>query len=108
LIRVLCAEFNNWIAQGFPRGSAIKPPGNALITDETPVVSASVTESESSKLVMEVVPEWVNQVPRVIEKGGGWVRLPGVRGSPDEHDAGLSQEFWAAGILVQEPHLRLT
>lgn len=65
-----------------------------------------VEEKEKEKQ-SEATPAWVSAIPRVVEKGGGWVRLPGVRGLPDEHDQGLSEDFWSAGILVEEPHLRL-
>ncbi|KAG8878884.1 hypothetical protein FRB97_002121 [Tulasnella sp. 331] len=115
LVRMLCKEFNVWVDRGFSRGSPITSSSPSAGTSEVPPSTTLgnagpdmgvASESEERK-GHEVPPAWVTVVPRVTEKGGGWVRIPGVRGIPDEHDQGLSEEFWSAGILVEEPYLRL-
>ncbi|KAG9002225.1 hypothetical protein FRB94_004040 [Tulasnella sp. JGI-2019a] len=120
LVRVLCKEFNGFrIERGLARGSAIttSPPSAAGPAGEQSVSPTTLSNTDETHVdaktapimegKIEAVPAWVSAVPRVTEKGGGWVRLPGVRGVPDEHDQGLSEDFWVAGILVEEPHLRL-
>lgn len=104
LLRLMCKDFNGWMEKGFPRGAFVSSTADISPPE---VEEEEEGEGAAGSKTEEEMPLWVDQVARVREKGGNWVRLPGVHGLPDEHDSGLSAEFWAMGILIEEPNLQI-
>ncbi|KAG8929370.1 hypothetical protein FRC01_004421 [Tulasnella sp. 417] len=95
LVRLLAKDFNVLLEGGLQRGEALPSP-----------LRVSNPE-EKGDIVLETVPEWVEQFNRVTGDKNEWIHVPDAVGYPGVNDPGLSAEFKEVGVIVKEPRFRL-
>lgn len=96
LVRLLAKDFNVLLEGGLQRGGTLPSP-----------LKLSEKAEEKEGILLETVPEWVEQFIRVTSDKNEWIHIPDAVGYPGVNDSGLSVEFKEVGIIVKEPRFRL-
>ncbi len=94
LIRIMCEDFNTLVRRGYTRGKSLDDPAD------------SQSEGDGVLLV-EKLPEWVQNFGRVTQHEDEWIHMPDALGHANVGEPGLSEQFQSVGIIVREPRFRL-